>query len=68
MMEDMMLIADGINFKINRIIKAIEASEGSYGSAVSIAILESIKVRSIEINTDKEVSIRFKDDEILKVR
>lgn len=67
-MEEMMLIADGVNFKINRIIKAIEASEGSYGSAVSIAILESLKVMNIQINTDKEIFIRFKDDEILKVR
>lgn len=65
-MYNMISIADAVNDKINRIIKKLERIKGVQDVSYFIEILNSIKIWDIRINTDNEVYIAFKDQEIVK--
>jgi len=66
-MKQMIAIADAVNSKIDRYIKALEKAEGVHDISFIIALLESLKVWDIRINTDREVFVTFKDIEIMKI-
>ncbi len=66
-MSNMIIVADAVNAKIDRIIKALERIKGGLTVSEFIVILESIKVWDFRINTDNEVYVAFKDKEIMRV-
>lgn len=66
-MNNMVIVADVVNSKIDRIIKALENTKGYFEASEVIAILEAIKIWDIRINTDHEVYIAFKNQEIIKM-
>ena len=67
-MKNMIIVADAINAKIDRIIKILEKINGYFEVSEFIEILESIKVWDLRINTDNEVYIAFKDQEIMRIK
>lgn len=66
-MKEMIAIADAVNSKIDRYIKALEKVKGDHDISFIIALLDSLKVWDIRINTDSEVFVTFKDIEIMKI-
>lgn len=66
-MKEMVAIADAVNSKIDRYIKALEKVKGDHDISFIIALLDSLKVWDIRINTDSEVFVTFKDIEIMKI-
>lgn len=66
-MSNMIIVADAVNAKIDRIIKVLERIKGRLTVSEFIVILESIKVWDLRINTDNEVYVAFKDKEIMRV-
>lgn len=67
-MHNMVIVADAVNSKIDRIIKTLEKTKGYFRASDVIAILEAIKVWDIRINTDHEVYVAFKDQEIMRIK
>lgn len=67
-MNNMVIVADAVNAKIDRIIKTLEKTNGYFEASEVIAILEIIKVWDIRINTDNEVYVSFKDKEIMRIK
>ena len=65
--KNMIAVADSVNTKIDRIIKALEKTKGIHEASYFITILECLKVYDIKINTDREVYIMFKDKEVMKL-
>ena len=66
-MSNIIIVADAANNKIDRIIKTLERINGGLTVSEVIAILESIKIWDIKINTDNEMYVVFKDQEIVKI-
>lgn len=64
----MEMVADAVNSKIDRIIKTLEKINGYFEASEIIAILEAVKIRDIRINTDHEVYVAFKDQELMRIR
>lgn len=67
-MKNMIIVADAVNAKIDRIIKTLEKKNGYFEASEVIAILEIIKIWDIRINTDVEVYVAFKDQEIMRIK
>lgn len=67
-MNNMVIVADTVNSKIDRIIKTLEKTKGFFGASEVIAILEAIKIWDIRINTDNEIYVAFKDQEIMRIK
>ena len=65
-MKEMIIIADAVNDKINRIVKKIEKTNGIHEASYFIEILKSLKVRDVRINTDNEIYVTFMDMEIMR--
>lgn len=66
-MKNMVAFADAVNAKIDRCIKTLELTKGVHEVSLFIAILQSLKVWDIHINTDSEVYIAFHDKEVIKL-
>ena len=66
-MKNMIIVADAVNAKIDRIIKTLEKTNGYFEASEVIAILEIIKIWDIRINTDNEIYVAFKDQEIMRM-
>lgn len=66
-MSNIIIVADAANTKIDRIIKTLEKTKGIPNVSFIIEILESIKIWDIKINTDHEVYVVFKDQEIKRI-
>lgn len=66
-MKNMIAVADAVNTKIDRIIKVLEKTKDCHEVSYFITILECLKVYNININTDREVYIMFKDKEVMKL-
>ena len=67
-MKNMIIVADAVNAKIDRIIQTLEKTEVMPNVSPFIAILEAIKIWDIRINTDGEVYVAFKDQEIMRIK
>lgn len=67
-MNNMVIVADAVNSKIDRIIKTLEKTKGHFTTSEFIAILESVKIWDLRINTDHEVYVAFKDQEIMRIK
>lgn len=65
-MKNMIIVADAVNTKIDRIIKTLEKTKGVHNVSAFIEILDAIKVWDIRITTDNEIYVAFKDQEIMK--
>ena len=66
-MKNMIIVVDAVNSKIDRIIKTLEKTKGYFEASEVIAILEAIKIWDIRINTDHEIYVAFKDQEIMRM-
>lgn len=64
----MVTVADAVNSKIDRIINTLEKTKGLFAVYEVIEILESIKIWDLRINTDHEVYVSFKDQEIMRIK
>ena len=64
-MNNMGIVADAVNAKIDRIIKTLEKTNGYFEASEVIAILKAIKIWDIRINTYNEIYVAFKDQEIM---
>ena len=67
-MKEVIIVADAVNAKIDRIIKTLEKTDVNPNALPFIAILECIKIWDVTITTDNEIYVVFKDKEIMRLK